>query len=84
MENIMQFIPLLALLVCDALYILEARFAKHARVYGVAAIALHVLVSIYFLFAEASLEMLLLFLMASFAAALTVHKPKIKINETQE
>jgi hypothetical protein len=76
MEIIIQGIPLCALLLCDALYILDDRLTKHKWIFSVIAVALHVLVIIYFLLAEASMETALLFLMASLAAVVTVHAPK--------
>ena len=84
MQNIAQYIPLIALLLCDTLYILETKIIKYKWLFNVAVISLHIFAIIYFLFTESSMEIMLLFLMASFAAALTVNTPKTQKNKIQE
>jgi len=84
MEAIVQYTPLFALLLCDVLYILEDRLMKRKWLYNIATTALHIFAIIYFLFTESSIEIALLFLMASLAAAVTINAPKsekIKIQE---
>jgi len=76
MESIVQYFPLCALLLCDTLYILEARLTKQKWICNAAVIILHISAIIYFLFTESSMEIMLLFLMASLAAALTISAPK--------
>ena len=79
MQIISQYFPLFALVSCDILYMLETE--ERSRLISTASVILHALAIIYFLIAEFSPEILLLFLLASFAAALTL-APKIK--KTQE
>jgi hypothetical protein len=82
MEMILQYIPLCAVLLCDMLYILEDRLKNRKWIFSITAAALHIFVFIYFLLTESSMEIILLFLMASFAAAVTVGNPKPeKINK---
>ena len=79
METIVEFLPLCALLLCDILYVLEDRLIKPAWFYNTAAAMLHIYVIIYFLYTESSMEAVLLFLLASLAAAVTISAPKNKI-----
>ena len=77
-------IPACALLLCVVLYILEKRLKGLRWAFSVAAVTLHVFTVLYFLISEASMETALLFLMASFAAALAVNSPKRQRNKAEE
>ena len=81
MQAIVQFFPLCVLLLCDILYILEDRLIKPKWFYNAASIVLHGCAIIYFLYTESSMEATLLFLTASFAAAVTINAPKNKVQE---
>jgi len=72
------YIPAAVLLACGALYILEHKSKGAKWVYGISVLALHIFVIIYFLFAELGMETLLLFLLASFALAISVGRLKPK------
>jgi len=68
-------IPVLALVACAALYIFESRAKKKSWVYGVAALALHIFAMVWFLLGGLGMELLLLFLLASLALAISF-RPK--------
>ena len=81
METLVQFFPLCILLLCDILYVLEDRLIKPQWFYNTAVALLHIYLIIYFLYTEASIEAVLLFLLASLAAAVTINAPKNKLQE---
>jgi len=65
--------PAAALVICAVLYFIENKAKQKRWVCGAAALALHIFVIIYFLFAELGMETLLLFLLASLALALSIN-----------
>ena len=81
-----QYIPIITLFLCDIIYILEDRLADFNRkwIFNVAAVILHIFIIIYFLLTESPMEIVLLFLTASFAAAITIHSPKSNKTEKSE
>jgi presenilin-like A22 family membrane protease len=64
------YVPALVLLICAVLYIFENKKKRKKWIYSVAVMILHVFVIIYFLFIELSMEIVLLFLLASLALGL--------------
>lgn len=70
------YVPASVLLICAVLYFFENRVKQRKWIYSVAVIILHIFVIIYFLFIELSMEVVLLFLLASFALAISVKPPK--------
>ena len=83
METIIQYFPLFALLLCNMLYIFEDRLNRK-WVFSVGVTLLHIFTIIYFLVTESSMEIVLLFLTASLAAALTISLSKSEKIEKQE
>ncbi|MCL1793051.1 MAG: hypothetical protein FWG34_04190 [Oscillospiraceae bacterium] len=71
MFYITYLVPALALLACAVLYVLENRAKQKKWIYGAAIFALHVFSIVYFLFAELTMDVLLVFLLASFALAIS-------------
>ena len=65
-------IPALTLLACAALHIFENRAKKKKWVYGIAALALNVFAVIYLLLSELGMDIALVFLLASFAVAISL------------
>ena len=70
------FVPAATLLVCAALYVFENKTKLINRICGAVVIMLHICVIIYFLFIEAGMEIVLLFLTASLALAASAGAPK--------
>lgn len=65
------YVPAAVLCVCAAVYILEHKSTDKKWVYSISAVALHIFAILYFLFTELGMETLLLFLLASFALAIS-------------
>ena len=76
MAYIAYYVPASILLICAVLYILEHKTKQKKWIYSVAVIILHIIGIIYFLFIELNMEILLLFLLASFALSISVRPPK--------
>ena len=76
MAYIAYYVPASVLFICAVLYIFENKAKQKKWIYNVAVIALHIFVIIYFLFIELSMEILLVFLLASLALAISVKPPK--------
>jgi uncharacterized membrane protein len=76
MDYTAYYVPALALLACAALYLVENRARGKKWIYGAALTAVHIFVIIYFLFAALGMDILLLFLLASLALAVSVGRPK--------
>ena len=73
----MYYIPASVLLICAGLYFFENRAKQKKWIYSLALFALHIFAMVYFLFIELGMDILLLFLLASFALAVSVRPPKL-------
>jgi len=76
MNYIVYLVPVLVLLGCAALYFIENKATQKKWLCSVVIVILHIFIIIYFLFVEFSMEISLLFLLASLALAISVKPPK--------